>query len=121
MIKLLESSTYKLVETKNNLKALMLDDRDFFLWKNYGCSGKLEYIRFDPGQVCCLLNINNYRLYEVKDEPNLTAGMHLELHVGKRKWQSYLIEKGLPTIKNKKKPVASTNETITKARKIANF
>lgn len=118
MIKLLESSTYKLIETKNNTKALMLDDRDVFFWKNYGCSGNLEYIKFDPSQICCLLNINNYRLYEVKNEPDLTSGMHLELYVGKSKWQSYLLKSGLPTIKKQKKPVSVTIETITKVRNI---
>ena len=117
MIKLVESNTYKLVGTKDNLKALILDDKDVFLWKSDGRNCSLEYIKFNLGQTCCLLSINNYRLYDVKDEPDLTTCLHLELYIGKRRWESYLLKEGLPTVRNKKKPMSSTRETITKIRK----
>lgn len=114
MIKLLESGTYKLVETENNLKVLMLDDKNIFLWKNFGCSGNLEYTRLDPAQICCMLSVNNYRLYQVKNESGFTKGLHLELYAGKKRWQSYLLKKGLPTAKNQKMPISKIEEIITK-------
>ena len=117
MIKLLDSGTYKLVETINNQKALILDDKSFFLWKNTDCDGQLKYIKFDPAQICCMLSINNYRLYDVASEPNLKNGIHLELYAGRKRWQPYLLRKGVPTTKNKNMSISKIEETITKVRK----
>lgn len=117
MVKLLESGRYELVETETNLKVLMFGSTKAFLWKNSGCSGKLEYIKFDPNQICCTLAVNNYRLYDVVSESNLTDGVHLELFAGKKKWQPYLLSKGLPNVKNKKKPISKIDDVITKVRK----
>lgn len=117
MIQLVESSSYKLVETKNNLKALILDTIPGYLWTNVGCDGSLDYTKLDTSQICCILSANNYRLYEVANEPNLKNGLHLELYVGKRKWQAYLLTKGFPTPKNKKRPISKIDEVITKVRR----
>lgn len=117
MIKLLESGRYELVETTNDLRALMLGNAKTFLWKNSGCSGNLEYIsKFNPSLICCTLAANNYRLYDVENEPNLTSGQHLELYAGKRKWQPYLLSKCLPTAKDKKTPISKIDNVITKVR-----
>lgn len=117
MIKILDSGNYKLVETKKNVKALMLDDKSVFLWRNTGCNGNLEYIKLDPNQICCLFSANNYRLYDVVNEPDLKNGIHLELYAGKRRWQAYLLTKGLPTVKTKKKPITNIDEVISKVKK----
>lgn len=117
MIKLIESGKYELVETTNNLKALMLAESKSFLWNNSGCSGNLQYIKLDTKQICCTLAANNYRLYDVENEPNLTSGLHLELYAGNRKWQPYLLKKGFPTEKNKKTPISKIDDVITKVRK----
>ncbi len=117
MIKLLDSGIYKLVGTKDNLKTLTLDDKDVFLWKSDGGNCNLEYIKFNTDQTCCLLSINNYRLYDVKDEPGLTTCLHLELCIGKRKWQAYLLKNGFPTKRNKEKPFLRKDEIITKVRR----
>ena len=116
MIKLIESGKYELVETETNLKVLMFGSTKAFLWKNSGCSGKLEYIKFDPNQICCTLSVNNYRLYGVANDTTLNNGIHLELYAGKKIWQPYLLSKGLPTVKNKKKPISKIDEVITKVR-----
>lgn len=117
MVKLLESGRYRLVETTSNLKALMLTGGRTFLWKNYGCSGKIQQTtKLDTNQICCVLAANNYRLYNISDEQGLTNGTHLELYVGKSKWQSYLLAKGLPGEKGKK-AITKINEVITKVRK----
>jgi len=117
MIKLVESSSYKLVETKDNLKALILDTVPVYSWKNFGCNGTLEYIKFDSSKICCILSANNYRLYDVINEQNLKKGLHLELYVGNRKWQAYLLTKGLPTSKYKIRPITKIDEVITKVRR----
>lgn len=116
MIKLIESGKYELVETTNNLKALMLAESKSFLWNNSGCSGNLQYVKLDAKQICCTLSVNNYRLYDVTSDPTLTTGLHLELYAGNRKWQPYLLSKGLPTVKDKKKPISKIDNIITKVR-----
>ena len=117
MIKLLESGKYELVETTNNLRALILPENKAYLWKNSGCTGSLQQANFDTGNICCTLSANNYRLYDVINEPNLTKGIHLELYAGRGKWQSYLLSNGLPTVKEKKKSLSKIDEVITKVRK----
>lgn len=117
MVKLIESGKYELVETENNLNVLMLGNAKTFLWKNSGCSGNIEYIKFDPSQICCTLAVNNYRLYDVENDPTLTGGIHLELYAGNRKWQPYLLPKGFPTPKGKKTPISKIDDVITKVRK----
>lgn len=124
MIKLLQSGGYKLLETKDNITVLHLDNKNAYVWKNVETKGDLQYIKFNPEKICCFLALGNYRLYEVKDETNLTSGNHFELYVGKSKWQGYILPNGLPHTITAKKPIKQTPEIITKARrstKAANY
>lgn len=62
-----------------------------------------------------ILAIGKYRLYEVKDEPNLTDLHHLELYVGDNTWQGYLLTTGLPNEKKRRSRIIPTDEIITKS------
>ena len=61
-----------------------------------------------------LLAVGNYRIYDVRDEKNLTDLMHLELFVGEGLWQGYLLPTGFPNEKKKRNRIIPTRELITK-------
>lgn len=117
MLQVTGSGTYKLIETKDNIKILFIDDKNAYSWKNANCSGDLVYLKLDTDKICCFLSVGNWRLYEIKDEPGLTNGNHFELNVGKGKWQGYLLPKGFPTPLNKRAHISQTSEIITKVKR----
>ena len=117
MLQVIGSGTYKLTETKDNTKVLFIDDEKAFGWKNGKCDGDLFLLAPDTENICCFLSVGKWRLYEIKDEPGLTDGNHFELHVGRGRWQGYLLPEGFPTAVNKQRPISQTGQTITKVRR----
>lgn len=114
MIKLLRSGKYSLTETFDHTQILNLDDKTRFAWIEAGEIGEILVTtkkKFNPRK---LISSGNYRLYRVKNEPNLTDLDHLELFVGDGNWQGYLLLTGLPNGRIRKRIVA-TNEIITRS------
>lgn len=115
MIKLLQEGHYKLIETKGQTKILVLDDKRIFAWVNALEIGEILVASHKTHKTDNILAIGRYRLYEVKDEPDLTDLLHLELLVGDGVWQGYLLTTGLPTDEKKRNRIIPTKEIITKS------
>lgn len=113
MIKLLSEGTYSLIETKNQTKILTLDNKNIYAWVNVLEIGEILITSQKTHQQDQVLALGKYRLYEVKDEPDLTDLVHLELLVGEGTWQGYLLPTGLPDEIKKRNRIIPTNETIT--------
>lgn len=114
MIKLLRKGEYQLIETKGQTKILTIDDNTY-AWVNVSEIGEILVTSHNPHKTDNILALGKYRLYEVKDEPNLTDLQHLELLVGNGRWQGYLLTSGLPTVENIRKRIIPTEELITKS------
>jgi len=115
MIKVLQEGSYQLIETKGQTKILTLDNGKCFAWINAEDIGEILVSSHNKHKTDNILSIGKYRLYEVKDEPNLTDLQHLELYVGDNTWQGYLLTTVLPTNKKKRNRIIPTNEIITKS------
>lgn len=114
MIKLIEEGQYKLIETRGQTKILILAER-LFAWVNAKDIGEILVTSHKTHKVDHILSIGNYRLYEVKDEKDLTDVIHLELFIGDGRWQGYLLPTGLPTDTKKRNRIIPTHEIITKS------
>lgn len=115
MIKLLMEGHYNLVETKRQTKILTLDVKTY-AWVNALNIGEILVTSHKKHVTDNILAVGKYRLYDVKDEPDLTDLVHLELLVGDGLWQGYLLTTGLPTDENKRNRIIPTNEIITKSK-----
>lgn len=115
MIKVIKQGEYKAIETKAHVKILTLDDKDTFAWINAAEIGEILVSSHKKHKTDHILAIGRYRLYDVKDEPELTDLQHLELYVGEGIWQGYLLTTGLPTKQKKRNRIIPTKEIITKA------
>ncbi len=112
MIRLLESGKYSVFETGGHTRILEIVDKYNFAWihTNVGEILVASQQEFKPKE---LVAEGNYRLYDVKNEPELTDLIHLELFVGEGKWQGYLLPTGFPEAKKKRSRIIPTNEIIT--------
>lgn len=115
MITVVSDGNYQLFETLKQTKLLILDKKQTFLWMYTGKIGEILAHPQQPHSTYFLLADNFYRLYVVKNEPNLTDLFHLELFVGNGKWQGYLLPAGLPTQYHKRNKIIPTNEIITQS------
>jgi hypothetical protein len=115
MIKLLQEGQYKLIETKGQTKILILDEKRTFAWVNAAEIGEILVTSHKSHVTDNILAIGRYRMYSVKNEPDLTDLDHLELHVGGGIWQGYLLPTGLPNEKKKRNRIIPTDEVITKS------
>lgn len=109
----MRSGKYLLMETMDGTKILNLDEADHYAWIKAGEIGEILVAskkEFAPNEV---LAAGNYRLYEVKNEADLTDLIHLELFVGNGKWQGYLLPLGLPDGVVRRR-IIPTKEIITK-------
>lgn len=113
MIKTIQTGEYTLIETKDQVKILTLDGKQSFAWITAHDIGGLLVVSHVSHKANLILAIGKYRMYEVKDEPNVTDLIHLELMVGEGKWQGYLLLKGLPAGAKKRNRIVPTNELIT--------
>lgn len=114
MIKVIHEGSYQLIETKRQTKILTLDKKKTFAWINALDIGEILVTSHKKHETDCILALGRYRLYEVKNEPDLTDLQHLELYVGDNIWQGYLLTTGLPTDRKKSRRIIPTNEIITK-------
>lgn len=114
MIKLNKEGQYKLLETKGQTKILILDDKKTFAWVNATDIGEILVTSHKKHDVDHFLAVGKYRMYEVKDESELTDLIHLELSIGNGIWQGYLLLTGLPNAQNRRNRIIPTKETITK-------
>ena len=112
MIQIIRDGQDELIETKNQTKILYLDDK-VFAWVNVAEIGEILVYSHNPHVTDTILALGSYRIYIVDDEKDLTDLEHLELFVGKGRWQGYLLPTGLPTKKDVKKRIIPTQEIIT--------
>ena len=115
MIKILKTGDYQLTETKGETKILRLDGKYIYAWINAKDIGELLISSHDTHATDSILAVGKYRLYDVKDEPEITDLHHLELLVGQGKWQGYLLPTGLPTEERKRKRIIPTKECISRS------
>ncbi len=118
MITLERHGTHKLIETKNDTKVLYLDE-DVYAWVEPPIFGEILVSSHREHQPDCVLSLGEYYLYNVKDEPQVTDLLHLELEVGRGAWQGYLLPTGLPNGIKKRARIIPTRETITGEPKFA--
>ena len=112
MKRLIKQGYYKLLETKKNTKVILLSDGGIFAWVDSPRIGEI-LIRFRKKfTLQNVLAIGKYRLFDIKNEPKLVDLQHLELEIGLRRWQGYLLPRGLPTTKDKKHRIIPTNELV---------
>ncbi len=111
MITLQQSGQHKLIETKANTKILYLDDSTY-AWVEPPAIGEILVSTHQPHKADCILSVGDYYLFGVKDEPELSDNMHLELEVGRNIWQGYLLLTGLPTDVKKRSRIIPTTEII---------
>jgi hypothetical protein len=116
MIKVVKTGSYKLIETKEQTKILILDAKDTFAWVNLEGIGEILVTSHKTHKADTVLSVGHYRLYDVEDEPKLSDQLHLELSVGEGIWQGYLLPTGLPTDVKKRNRVIPTIEVITKSK-----
>jgi hypothetical protein len=114
MITVIRNGTYQLIETKAQTKILTLDGRQSFAWINAADIGEILVASHKRHKTDHILAKSRYRLYDVKDEPDLTDLIHLELYVGERTWQGYLLPTGLPSGDKKRNRIIPTKEVVTK-------
>lgn len=113
MIKTIQNGEYTLLETKGHVKILTLDRKATFAWINAQNIGEILVASHNPHKADHTLAIGKYRIYEVKNEPNITDLIHLELMIGEGKWQGYLLLNGLPKGQKKRNRIIPTDEIIT--------
>lgn len=112
MLQILQRGHYRLYQTTNGSKILILDDERMFSWSGTGGKGSLKQRKTAPGLKHEFLSSGSYRVYNVEHEKNLTDGIHLELHVDERIWQPYLLPSGFPK-DDKDAVMQATDELIT--------
>lgn len=112
MITLHRTGHYKLIETKANTKVLYLDN-DTYAWVEPANIGEILVYSHKSHKTDCVLSMGQYNLYTVEDEPDLSDQTHLELEVGEKSWQGYLLLTGLPDDHHKRGRIIPTVETIT--------
>ena len=118
MITIRKSGQYKLVETKHNTKILYLDSSTY-AWVETPKFGELLVFSHVVHKSDCVLSMGHYIMYDVDDEPYLSDQQHLELEVGNRKWQGYLLLTGLPDARKKRSRIIPTLEIISGNRRYA--
>lgn len=113
MIQLIQNGHYSLIETKASTKILSLDGRTLFAWVMVADIGEILITTHKKHAIDHILSVGKYRIYTVKDEPEFTDLVHVELFVGDGKWQGYLLPTGLPTDTKKRNRIIPTKEIIT--------
>lgn len=114
MIKLIQQGDYTLLETIRHTRMLTLNEKISYAWIHAGEIGEILVATYKPHKADHILSTGKYRMYEVKNEPDLTDLVHLELLAGDGVWQGYLLPTGLPT-NGKRKRIVPTKEIITKS------
>lgn len=114
MIRVIQSGTYEVVETKSLKNILILDDKEYFMLTDEK-KMKRKIIRVEKPDDCSIRSAGNYRMYEVRDERYFADSMHLELNTGNGFWDSYVLPFGLPSSLRKDSSIYPTSEAISKS------
>lgn len=116
MIRTIAGGQYQIIETWGYTRILILEGqtRNAYAWVNAKGIGEILITTHKEHHADYFIAIGKYRLYEVKDEPDLTDQIHLELFVGEGLWQGYLLPAGLPTDEKKRNRIIPTKEIITR-------
>jgi hypothetical protein len=112
MVRIIQTGTYRLYATGTKTNILDLDGR-LYSWSKLGDAPDSLRITHRSSSVQQILATGSYRLYEVEDEPRFSPSQHLELNVGPKLWQGYLLAVGLPVHPNTQTPIAVTSQTIS--------
>lgn len=112
MIKLLQKGKYRLVATKDHKRLLYLGTQGY-QWVYAEHIGDLLVFSKHAHKFNYLLSAGEYRIYKVKNEPKLVDLEHLELQIGQRSWQGYLLLTGLPTRSKLRSRIEPTGEVIS--------
>lgn len=112
MLSLVRNGDYSLLETKDQVKILKLDEK-FYAIVNAGNIGEILVFSRKKFTKDLVLAKGCYRVYKVKNEPDLTDLMHLELFVGRNTWQGYLLPTGFPTNTKTRSRIIPTSEIIS--------
>ena len=113
MISLQTIGSYKLVQTKKrHTKVLHLGD-SAYAWIDFENIGEILVTARSDHSVECDLSVGEYRIYDVESEPQLNDNVHLELQVGRNRWQGYLLLSGLPDKHRTRTRLIPTSEIIT--------
>lgn len=121
MIRVIQRGTYRLIETKNQTKILILDDKNIYAWIDIYGIGEILVGSRKLHKSDCILAAGNYKIYSVEKEPKLSDQLHLELYVGSGMWQGYLLPTGLPDNKKKRNRIIPTTEVITSINAAKDF
>jgi hypothetical protein len=109
MIKVVKTGSYKLIETKEQTKILILDAKDTFAWVNLEGIGEILVTSHKTHKADTVLSVGHYRLYDVEDEPKLSDQLHLELSVGEGIWQDKKVDGSLEnTVRKLKEKLLTT-------------
>lgn len=118
MIRITRKGIYKLIETKNHIKILFLDN-DIYAWPSTKMYGEMLVTSHRLHKTDSVLSTGRYFIYSVKHEPNFSDHVHLELEVGPHRWQGYLLLTGLPDDHKSRCRIIPTLETISGNRSIS--
>jgi hypothetical protein len=112
MFSIERQGSYKLTESRLQIKALYLDKTSYAMLFIDSLGEMISTAR-TPKPTDYTLSIGRYRVYNVQDEPDMTEGLHLELEVGDDIWQGYLLPNGLPGKNSIRGCLLPTRELIT--------
>ena len=118
MISLRRSGLYELIETKHHTKILYLDG-DVYAWVEPPNIGEILVTSHKIHKTDCVLSLGRYRLYNVDNELYLHDQIHLELEIGRGRWQGYLLLSGLPNSQKLRGRIIPTEEVISGNPKFA--
>ncbi len=113
MIKLIKKGKYSLVETRNDVKVIKLD-RKTYVWVFTKSIGEMLVATHRGHRTDQKLSKGEYKIYKVKNEPDLVDQLHLELAIGEGDWQGYILPTGFPKDKKIRSRIIPTNEVISK-------
>lgn len=111
MIKLLKEGTYLLGESKKHTRFLYLD-KTCYVWVIVLSIGDILSKAVHTHEPATVLSKGRYKLYDIKNEPDLVDLKHLELEVEDGEWQGYLLLTGLPRGKKRRSRIVPTTEKV---------
>lgn len=112
MIEQIDKGTYTLAGTKGNHKILLLDNQAY-IWITTKKIGQILVFTQKIQTPHYIMAEGKYTLFAVVNEPKLVDLVHLELQVGAKQWQGYLLPTGLPTQDNIRNRLIPTTELVS--------
>lgn len=103
MICTIKSGSFQFFESPSQAKILVLDRKRPYAWIRSSQGGDILVYSSYRMDSCTLSSSGRYRLYMVTSEAKLSDQVHLELLIGKGRWQGYLLPTGFPTKRGEKR------------------